>query len=471
MRKSTRGSRRARRKVRRARVPIVTGGAGKVVSSAGGVLLMRTVRASGLDRGLSQALSPWRPRLARHDPAKILLDVAAALALGGDCLADVAVLRAQPGVFGPVASDPTVSRLVGRLAVDAPRALQAIASARAAGRARVWGLAGDRAPDHGADGDNPIVVDLDATLVSSHSDKENAAATYKRGFGFHPIGAWVDHGQEGTGEAFAMILRPGNAGANTAADHIAVSKEAFAQLPGIHGRPGKKVLVRTDGAGGTHAFVAWLTAQRVQYSIGFGLTETLAQQVDALPDAAWTPAYDADRAPRDGAWVAELTGVADLTGWPAGMRLIVRAERPHPGAQLRFTDSGGNRLTAFVTNTRRGQLPDLELRHRRRARCEDRIRAAKDLGLTNLPLHDFAQNQIWTAIVMLAQDLITWLQLLGLHHHDARRWEPKTLRYRLFWIAGRLGRTNRRTHLRLTAMPHTALAVTAATTLAGLDPG
>ena len=389
MRKSTRESRRSRRKARRERLPVVTGGADKVVSSGGGMLLVAAARASGVDRALSQAFAAWRQRLARHDPGKIVLDLAVALAMGGDCLADIAQLRSQPGVFGPVASDPTVSRLIDRLAADAPKALAAIASARATARARVWALAGDRAPDHAADADSPIVIDLDATLVTAHSEKELAAPNYKRGFGFHPIGAWVDHGQDGTGEALSMILRPGNAGSNTAADHIAVTQQALAQLPDVGGRPGRKVLIRTDGAGGTHEFLGWLTRRRAQYSIGFGLTETLAQHVDVLPAAAWTPAYDADRRPRDGAWVAELTGLADLTGWPAGMRLIVRAERPHPGAQLRFTDADGNRLTAFVTNTRRGQLADLELRHRRRARCEDRIRTAKDVGLTNLPLHDF----------------------------------------------------------------------------------
>ena len=471
MRKSTRESRRSARKAGRARLPVVTAGAGKVVSSAGGVLLLQTARAAGVDTAMSKALAPWRPRLARHDPAKILLDLAVALAMGGDALADIAALRVQPGVFGPVASDPTVSRLINRLAADASQVLAAIASARAAARARVWGLAGVRAPDHQADADDPVVVDLDATLVTAHSEKESAAKTYKKGFGFHPIGAWADHGPDGTGEALAMILRPGNAGANTADDHIALTQKALAQLPGITGRPGRKVLVRTDGAGGTHRFLQWLTRRRVQYSIGFGLTETIVGLVDGLPDTAWTPAYNADRVPREGAWVAELTGLADLKKWPQGMRLIIRAERPHPGAQLRFTDSGGNRLTAFVTNTRHGQLADLELRHRRRARCEDRIKSAKDVGLTNLPLHDFAQNQIWVAIVMLAQDLLAWLQLLGLHDHDARRWEPKTLRYRIFSIAGQLGRSNRRPHLRLAAMPYTALAVTAAGILAALDPG
>ncbi len=192
-----------------------------------------------------------------------------------------------------------------------------------------------------------------------------------------------------------MMLRKGNAGSNTAADHIQVTKDAVRQLP-FHrrgGRIGRKVLIRTDGGGGTHEFLKWLSSQGLSYSVGFSLSEDMAAKIDQLPAAAWTAAYDADRKVRDGAWVAELTGMLDLSTWPAGMRLLVRAERPHPGAQLRFTDSGGNRLTAFVTNTASGQLADLELRHRRRARREDRIRNAKDTGLRNLPLKDFAQNQ------------------------------------------------------------------------------
>src|SRR3712207_2295230 len=144
------------------------------------------------------------------------------------------------------------------------------------------------------------------------------------------------------------------------------------------------------------------------------------------------------------AFVAEVTGLFDLSSWPRGMRLIVRKERPHPGAQLRITDLDGMRITAFVTNTRRGQLADLELRHRRRARAEDRIRCAKDTGLANLPLHDFAQNQIWCAIVALACDLLAWMQLLALTWHPARRWEPKRLRFRLYSLPGALARTARR---------------------------
>jgi len=148
----------------------------------------------------------------------------------------------------------------------------------------------------------------------------------------------------------------------------------------------------------------------------------------------WTPAYNSEGEVRPGAWVAELTGLLNLTGWPAGMRVIARKERPHPGAQLRITDIDGHRVTAFATNTPRGQLPVLELRHRRRARCEDRIRISKDTGLNNLPLHGFNQNQIWCAIVAIAVELTAWMQMLALTRHDARRWEPKRLRLRLFSI-------------------------------------
>ena len=352
--------------------------AGKgVVSSAGGLLLTEAVRVSGLGAALSEALAPWRSATAVHDPAKVLVDLAVSLALGGDCLADIALLRVEPELFGLVASDPTVSRAVDRLAADAERTLKAIFSALAVARERVWTLAGIHAPGHQASIDDPLVVDVDATLVTAHSEKERAAPTFKRGFGFHPLWAFIDHGTTGTGEPAAVLLRRGNAGSNTAADHITVAKGALGQLP-RRLRRSRSVLVRTDGGGGTHDFVAWLHGRRLAYSVGFTLTDDATELIGKLPKAAWTPAYDADGLPRPGAWVAELTGLMDLTSWPPGMRVILRKERPHPGAQLRITDIDGNRITAFATNSRRGQLADLELRHRRRARCEDRIRDAKD---------------------------------------------------------------------------------------------
>jgi hypothetical protein len=439
------------------------------------MVLLRTAQTVGLTGALSDALAPWRKPLARHDPGKIVLDLAVSLAIGGDCLADLAQLRAAPEVFGLVASDPTVSRLIDALAADAPVALAAIAAARATARARAWSLAGEHAPDHGADAASPLVIDVDATLVTAHSEKESAAPTFKRGFGFHPLWAFLDHGTEGTGEPLAFVLRPGNAGSNTVVDHTAVIKAALAQLPGGHAR-GKKVLVRVDGAGGTHELLAWLTRRRLSYSVGFSLPGKLAgiqAKLATIPDDLWEPAYDADSRLRPGAWVAEVTGLFELDSWPAGMRVIVRKERPHPGAQLRITDVDGYRITAFVTNTTRGQLADLELRHRRRARCEDRIRCAKDTGLANLPLRDFTQNQIWCAIVALACELTAWMQTLALTGHagyeQARRWEPKRLRLRLFSIPARAARTGRRRLLHLAATaPFTALALAALDAVAGL---
>ena len=213
----------------------------------------------------------------------------------------------------------------------------------------------------------------------------------------------------------------------------------------------------------------WLTGQRLSYSVGFGLPANTEKLLARLPKDVWQVAYDSEENVRDGAWVAELTGLLDLTGWPRGMRVIARKERPHPGAQLRLTDADGLRVTAFATNTSRGQLADLELGHRRRARCEDRIRGAKYTGLENLPLHDMDQNKIWCAIVSLACELTAWLQMLTLHGHNARRWEPKRLRLRLFSVTGRLARSARRVVLHLNNTGRwTDLLLTLITTLCGL---
>lgn len=233
----------------------------------------------------------------------------------------------------------------------------------------------------------------------------------------------------------AALLRPGNAGSNTAADHIETAQLALAQLP-KHLRRGRQTLIRTDSAGGTRAFLDWLSrpGRWLSYSVGMTITDAIHQAVLKIPKKAWTPAYDAGGTERPGAWVAEITDMPDLSTWPKGMRLVVRKERPHPGAQLRFTDLDGLRLTCFATNTKGGQLADLELRHRRRARCEDCIRVARDTGLRNLPLHDTAQNQIWLEIVSPALDLLAWMPMLALTG-KTRRWEPKKLRLRLFSAA------------------------------------
>lgn len=444
---------------------VVSSDGSGIVCQAGGLLLVEALRVTGLGQGLSNALEPWRRPGAVHDPGKIVADLAVTLALGGDCLADLAVLRSSPELFGPVASDPTVSRLVSTLASAGHKALRAIRKARAAAREHAWALAGDQAPGAGG---NLIPLDLDATIVIAHSEKQDAAPTWKHTFGFHPMTAFIDHGPGGTGEPAALVLRRGNAGSNTASDHIDAARLALTQIPA---HQHKQVLIRTDSGGGTHAFLDWVTRRRLKYSIGFALTDDICEAILALPADIWQPAYDADRQVREGAWVAELTGMLDLTGWPKGMRVIARKERPHPGAQLRFTDIDGHRFTCFVTGTRRGQLADLELRHRRRARCEDRIRCAKDTGLRNLPLRGAAQNQVWLELVALAGDLIAWTQLLALHDHPARRWEPKRLRLRVFSAAGRLAKGGRRLRLRLSHRWKWAALITTGITRLQALPG
>ena len=439
------------------RVRVAVGGE-SLASTAGGVLLVEAVRASGLDRGLSTALSPWRKPFAVLDPGRIIADLAMAVGVGGDCLADVGVLRAQPAVFGRVASDPTVSRLIDTLAADVDRVLARLRQARADARAEAWA---HRSP---VPAEGRIVVDLDGSLVTAHSDKELAGPTFKRGFGFHPLFAFVDHaGGEGAGgEPLAALLRKGSANANDSADHITVLNLALAQLPET---ARARVLVRADSGGGTKAFLNHIVGLKdagtdvehagldLEYSVGIGTNIGVDRELlDRVLPQLWEAAYDTTGEPRDGAQVAELTGLLpDLTGrgWPAGMRVIARRERPHPGAQLRLTDYQGWRVTIFATNTTRGQLADLEVRHRARARAEDRIRCLKDTGQTNLPLHDFAQNQIWLETVLLAGELLAWTATLGLDTH--RRAEPKRLRLRLFAVAARIVRTGRRTILRLPA--------------------
>jgi hypothetical protein len=429
-----------------------------LISSAGAVLLKETIRVAGLDRGLSQALLPWRSARSTHDPGKVLLDVAIAVALGGDCLADVAAVRAQPEVFGLVASDPTVSRIFAALAADVEGAVAAIRDVGAQARAWVWSR---RRPLAGAPGrreGGQVIVDIDATLVAAHSDKENAEPTFKRGFGFAPMCTFVDHGQHGTGEALALDLRPGKASPWNSADHLTTLDAALAQLP-EHERG--QVLVRADTGACSKVFLHHITDAGLEYSIGFQAQDTVQAAIQAIPEQAWRSALDGDGQPRDGAQVAELTAWMPTPtrayrpgprDWPARMRVIARRERPHPGAQLRLTDHNGWRITCFATNTKGPgwTLADLEVRHRQRARCEDRIRNLKDTGLRNLPFHGYAQNRIWLEVVALATNLLAWTQTLAFDESEpARRWEPKRLRFRILAVAARIIHTSRRRRLRL----------------------
>jgi len=436
-----------------------------LVTSSGAAMMNETIRVAGLRPVLSRALAPWRGARARHDPGKVLLDVAIAVALGGDCLADVAAVRAQRDLFGTVASNPTLSRLFAALAVDdatTDAAVLALRSARAAARDRVWSRRRPLAGTPGTRDGGQVIIDIDATLVTAHSDKEGAEATHKMSYGFSPMCAFVDHGEHGTGETLALDLRPGKASPFNSADHIAVLGAALDQLPTVERG---QVLVRADAGGASKAFLHHLTDAELQYSIGFPAHGPVQAAIETIPEQAWVAALDSDGTPREGAQVAELTNWMPTPvkptrspaeygpqQWPHGMRVIARRERPHPGAQLRLTDHNGWRITCFATNTCGigWTLPTLEVRHRQRARAEDRIRCLKDTGLRNLPFHSYRANRIWLEVVALAGDLIAWTQTLAFDRHQpARRWEPKRFRFRLLTVAGRIVRTGRRRRLRL----------------------
>jgi hypothetical protein len=406
-----------------------------LVSHAGSALLAQVADKTGLTRALSGELVGLRRRRGGHDVGRVIRDLAVMLADGGDCLADLRALRDQAPLFGPVASDSTAFRIIDAIAND-PEGLERVRAAQARARARAWQLVG--APER-------LTIDLDATLITSHSDKEGAAGTFKGGFGFHPMLAYADQ----TGEALAGELRPGNANANTAADQIAVAEQALAQVPSEHIED-IEILLRTDSAGATHDLLRWCREGRIRFSVGFDLTEPVRQAILELPENAWVAARDQDGGERDNGQVAEITDRLELADWPAGSRVIVRRERPHPGAQLSFTDHDGHRFQAILTDQTEGDIALIEQRHRARARVEDHIRNDKDTGLGNLPFRDFEHNCVWLALVLIAHDLIAWTQTLLLHG-ELQHAEPKRLRYRLLHVAGRLAFSGRRAVLRLQA--------------------
>jgi hypothetical protein len=292
-----------------------------LVSHAGAALVVELADRVGLTGALSAAMADTRERRSAHDPGRVVRDVAVMLADGGDCVTDMDAYRGQERLFGPRASETTTHRVLK--SID-ERLLDRIRAARAEARSRVWG-AGAR-PE-------TITLNIDATLVSAHSDKQLAAGTYKHGYGFHPICCYLDE----TGEALAVILRPGNAGSNTAEDHFQVLGLALEQLPAED--LDREILVRADIGGATHAFTADCRDANIRFSVGYELSATVRAAILELPEPAWVQAVEPGGAARDGAWVAELTEHLDLSAWPAGSRLICRRERPHPGAQFQISTS------------------------------------------------------------------------------------------------------------------------------------
>ncbi len=438
------GSKRSRR------VKVSADGVG-VVSHAGVGMLRELAQDTGLTAGVTAVLAdtyagPWV-----HAPGRVFADLAVAIADGADCVSHIEVFGDQHEVCGPVASMPTTWRLLDR--IDGKH-LSGVRAARAAARERAW------AAGAGPDLTGLLQIDFDATVTISHSEgKENAAKTWKKTFGMHPLLAFLDRPEVSGGEALAGLLRAGNAGSNTAADHITVLEAALAALP-EHARPRPgdpdtvRVVARSDSAGATHAFAQACRDRGVWFSFGFPVDARIQAIVDQVPDQCWESAIETGGGIRDGAWVVEVTGLLDLTTWPEGSRVTLRAERPHPGAQLRFTDADGHRITAFITDIPdqviAGQTAGRELNHRQHARVEDRIREAKAAGLRNFPCHGWEENVAWLETLLTATDLVCWAKILGFTDTPLlAHAEIATFRNRVLHVAARITHGARQTRVRI----------------------
>ena len=431
----------------------VTATATGLTGRAGLGLVAETAKAIGLSGALSKGVGAARS-WSLHDPGKVLRDVALTLVDGGDALRHMKVIDGQPELFGSIASSATACRTIKAVAED-PAAMAALAQARAAARERAWQMGaappmvavawGHSSPEvAGGGADEPLTVDLDATLIIAHSDdKDGAAKTYKRTWGHHPLNAYLDRG-DGHGESLVGLLRPGNAGANNAADHIAVFDAARAQLPELPARLAR--LVRADTAGATHAFLdhvvglADSTGEKWQFSVGFAITENVRQAIRGLDGPDWVQATRQNGEPREKAHVAEITSAEhiDISNWPEGSRLVVRREPLHAGAQQTIDDIDGCRFTAFLTDQTDDDLARLDTRHRGHARVEDRIRTGKDTGMRTLPCDTFDRNALWLQLVFIAQDLMTFAQILGFEPGELRSAEPQQLRYKVLHTPARI---------------------------------
>jgi hypothetical protein len=421
-------------------VDVVADGMG-LSSRAGAALLVLAAQRLGLTDGLSVALAGTRERRSGHDPGRVLCDLAVMAADGGRCVSDLAVLAGQPALFGDIASVSTARRVllsIGEAELDRVR------QARAVARERAW--------QHGA-APGRVIIDFDATPITIHSEKEHAAGHYKGAFGFNPLLATCGR------EVLAGILRPGNAGANNARDHLSVLELALEQLPQsvLDG----EILARSDSAGASHDFASGCRECRIQFSLGYAIDERVRKAILALPETTWAPAAGQDDEPREGAWVAELTGHVNLASWPADTRLICRRERPHPGAQLSFTDRDGHRFQCFITDQQDPDIATLEALHRQHAEVEDRVKTLKATGASRLPFHSFKANAAWFELALLAHDIMVWTQLLALDG-EHKISEPKRLRYRVLHVAGQLTRHARRTTLHLPVDWPWAAAITRA---------
>jgi hypothetical protein len=399
-------------------------------SRAGTSLLALVAQRLGLTDGLCAALQDTRVRRSAHDPGRVLCDLAVMAADGGRCVSDLAALAGQRALFGEMASVSTARRVLR--SIGEPE-LELIRQARALARERAWraGAAPER-----------VILDFDCTPIEAHSEKEGAAGHYKGGFGFNPLLVSCAR------EVLAGILRPGNASAGSSDDHLQCLELALEQLPqtALDG----EILARADSAGASHDFAFACRETDIRFSLGYAIKQSTREAILQLPESAWRPARNGDGEPREGAWVAELSDRVNLKRWPEGTRLICRRERPHPGAQLSFSDVDGHRFQCFITDQQDGDIAALEVLHRQHAEIEDRVKTLKATGAERLPFYSFDANAAWLELALLGHDIMIWTQQLTLQGEHAVC-EPKRLRYRILHVAGQLTRHARRVTLHLPA--------------------
>jgi Transposase DDE domain group 1 len=390
----------------------------------------------GLGASLSEVIPVRGERLPAHDRGTVLVHAALMLAGGGESCLDIEHLRAQGDLFGAVASDSTLWRAFHEL--DATT-LEALHDALRPVRAEVWRRAG------ATKGKDPVILDLDASVVDIHSDeKEGTAPTYKGNFGFHPIFCFAD----ATGECLAELLRPGNATANEVKDNLAVLDAGLAQLP-ADTVTRRGVLVRSDSAGCTKGFMAGCRERAVSFMV---VARANAQVQGAIFDAVgmeecWAPALLQNGEPREGSSVIELTDVVDLSAHPTGTRFIVRREPLHPGAQQSLFRALDYRYWGFYTD-REGDPAELDQLMRAHAHVEDHILRLKESGMLRFPFTSLEANRAWLFVVALAADLVRWFQLVCLDGALAKA-RPKSLRWSFIHAPGRLVRSGRRLVIRV----------------------
>jgi hypothetical protein len=440
---------------------VVTGDGTDVTSQAGTHLLGRIAQQLGVAQGAAAVMADTVTRSSAYDRGTVLTQVAMMIAAGGRCLSDVKTLRDQPLLFGEVASDATVWRTMHQ--VDEPH-LDALAVVRQQACRRLLEQV-----------DEPLVLDIDASLVASASDfKQGAAANFKGGWGFHPMLCFI----EPLGLAAGM-LRPGNANANTIADQVAVLDQAIASLPQVwqagH-RPGddpdrvtRVLRVRADTAAGGPTMLKKLAERNLVFSVGMRVSDDACTAIRDIDESVWQPAVNVDGQPREGAQVCEAPALVPANA-PAGTRAIVRRERPHPGASLRLWDYNGLRHQVTLTNDPDPDIVALERFHRQHAQVENRIKQLKDCGLNRLPLTDYTANRVWFEQILVASLLLAGLRVL-IDDKELSVAEPRRLRYTLLHVAAKIVRHARQVTLRLDqAWPWTHLLVAAHERLPGWQP-